>query len=158
MPLLHIQPVLWPSVWYQIIPMKCSAYNTSYGPNFNIKTILSGMLISIIKIRRLRDQFHLYNENSYAGKMASLYWDHPLIMMIMNTNKTLLLVLVIADGSYPTPWVGVTYPVSTIPLSSYFVRILKTLVTCQISHSYLTGAAAAELQWRSSNMNVIQGI
>ena len=47
---------------------------------------------------------------------------------------------------------------SHIFLSRYFppfIEISKQLVTYWISHSYLTGVTAAELQWHLSNMNVI---
>ena len=50
---------------------------------------------------------------------------------------------------------GVTKPISCIPLFEFFA-IVKAPVSCQILHLYLTGVAAAELQWRMSNINVIQ--
>ena len=43
-------------------------------------------------------------------------------------------------------------------LYSLCLGIIKTLVTCRLSHSYLTGVTAARLQWHLSNMNVIQRI
>ena len=52
--------------------------------------------------------------------------------------------------------VGVTKPISSVPLISRFFTIVKTLVTYWISCSYLTGVAAAQLRWHLSNMNVIQ--
>ena len=46
----------------------------------------------------------------------------------------------------------------SILLFSTFSVIVKTNVSCWISHSYLAGFAAAQLRWHLSNMNVIQGI
>ena len=51
--------------------------------------------------------------------------------------------------------VGVTKPISSIPLFSQFSLIVKTMVTYWIS-PYLAGVTAAELQWHLSNMNVIK--
>ena len=53
-------------------------------------------------------------------------------------------------------WVGVTKPISSVPLISRFFTIVKTLVTYWTSCSYLTGVAAAQLRWHMSNMNVMQ--
>ena len=52
--------------------------------------------------------------------------------------------------------VGVTRPISTVPLISRFFTIVKTLVTYWTACSYLTGVAAAQLRWHLSNMNVMQ--
>ena len=53
--------------------------------------------------------------------------------------------------------VGVTKLVSSVPLSSQFSTIVSTWVNYWISHSYLTGFTASQLQWHPSNMKVIQG-
>ena len=45
------------------------------------------------------------------------------------------------------PGVGVTKPISPIPLFSQIFTIAKTLVTCWTSCSYLTGVAAAWVWW-----------
>ena len=52
--------------------------------------------------------------------------------------------------------VGVTKPISSVPLFSEFFSIIKTHVTYWISRLYLTGVAAAQLRWHLSNINVIR--
>ena len=54
------------------------------------------------------------------------------------------------------PGVGVTKPISSVPLFSEFFNIIKTYVTYWISRLYLTGVAAAQLRWHLSNINVIR--
>ena len=54
------------------------------------------------------------------------------------------------------PGVGVTEPISSIPLFSYFFNITKIHVSYWISRLYLTGVAAAQLRWHLLNMNQIQ--
>ena len=56
------------------------------------------------------------------------------------------------------PGVGVTKPISSVPLFFTFSVIVKIDVSYCISRLYLAGVAAARLQWHLSNMNVIQGI
>ena len=43
---------------------------------------------------------------------------------------------------------GVTKPFSSIPLFSGLFTIIEALITCWISHSYLTGVIAAQLRWQ----------
>ena len=57
-----------------------------------------------------------------------------------------------------SPGVGVTKPISSVPLFSEFFSIVKTHVRYWISHLYLTGITAAELRWYLSSMNVNQRI
>ena len=52
--------------------------------------------------------------------------------------------------------VGVTKPISSVPLFSEFFSIIKTHVSYWISRLYLTGVAAAQLRWHLSNINVIR--
>ena len=52
--------------------------------------------------------------------------------------------------------VGVTKPIFSAPLFSHFFRIIKTVVTCMISSSYLAGVTAAELRRHLANMNMIE--
>ena len=52
--------------------------------------------------------------------------------------------------------VGVTKPISSIPLFSEFFNIVKTRVSYWISRLYLTGVTTAELRWHLSNINVIK--
>ena len=54
-----------------------------------------------------------------------------------------------------SPGVGVTKPISSVPLFSHFCIIIKIPLTCWISRLYLTGVTAARLRWYLSNMNVI---
>ena len=54
--------------------------------------------------------------------------------------------------------VGVSKPIFAVPLFSQFFRMIKTLFTCMISRSYLTGVTAAELRRHLTNMNVIEHI
>ena len=54
--------------------------------------------------------------------------------------------------------VGVTKPISAVPLFFKIFFIVKTHFSCWISRLYLTGVAAAQLRGHLSNMNVIQGI
>ena len=54
------------------------------------------------------------------------------------------------------PGVGVTKPISSVPLFSEFFSIVKTYVRYWISRLYLAGIAAAQLRWYLSNMKVIQ--
>ena len=54
--------------------------------------------------------------------------------------------------------VGVTKPISSVPLFSQIFCIVKTHFTCWISRLYLTGVAAAQLRGHLSHMNVIRGI
>ena len=49
--------------------------------------------------------------------------------------------------------VGVTKPIFSVPLFSQFFTMIKTLATCLIPHSYLTGVTAAELRRHLTNMN-----
>ena len=59
-------------------------------------------------------------------------------------------------GSSPCAGVGVTKPISSVPLFSQFFIIVKTHFNCEISHLYLTGVPAAQLLGHLSNMNVIR--
>ena len=52
--------------------------------------------------------------------------------------------------------VGVTKPISSVPLFCYFVNILKTHFSCLITRWYSPGVAAAQQRWHLSNINVIQ--
>ena len=52
--------------------------------------------------------------------------------------------------------VGVTKPISSVPLFSNFFRVIKTHVTYWISRLYLSGVVAAQLRWHLSNINVIR--
>ena len=55
--------------------------NWGTGPHVSIKTIFAGWYgILIIKIRR-SETILFYDENSYTGKTASLYWDIPQISL-----------------------------------------------------------------------------
>ena len=54
------------------------------------------------------------------------------------------------------PGVGVTKPISSVPLFSKFFSTVKIRVNYQISYLYLTGVAAARLRWHLSNINVIE--
>ena len=56
------------------------------------------------------------------------------------------------------PGEGVTKPFFSVPSFSTFSVIAKTSVSYRISRLYVTGAAAPQLRWHLSNMNVIQGI
>ena len=51
--------------------------------------------------------------------------------------------------------VGVTKPISSIPVFSELFSIIKTHIYWR-SHLYLTGVTAAQLRWHLSNINVIQ--
>ena len=55
----------------------------SPGPCLNVKPVFPGVGIYIIKIGWLWDHL-LYNGNPYTGKMASLYWDSPLVASLYN--------------------------------------------------------------------------
>ena len=62
-------------------------------------------------------------------------------------------------SQYPTcSGVGVTKPIFSVPLFYEFFSIVKTHVRYRIWRLYLTGVAAAQLQWHLSNMNVIKRI
>ena len=52
--------------------------------------------------------------------------------------------------------VGVTKPIFSVPLFSQCLKMIKRLVTCIISRSYLTGVTAAELRRHLTNVNVIE--
>ena len=54
--------------------------------------------------------------------------------------------------------VGLLSQFLSIPLFSFFFRMIKIPVVCMISCSYLAGVTAAGLWWHLSNMNVIQRI
>ena len=56
------------------------------------------------------------------------------------------------------PGVGVTKPISSVPLFFRYFSIVKTEVSYRIARLYLTGVAVAQLRWHLSNMNVIQRI
>ena len=62
------------------------------------------------------------------------------------------------DWTNNNSWVGVTEPISSIPLLSEFFIIFQTHVRNWILHLCETGIAAAQLRWYLSNMNVIQRI
>ena len=57
---------------------------------------------------------------------------------------------------------GVTKPIVSVPLFSQFLRMLKTLATCMISRSYLTGVSSAvtpdkyENDWKYLTYNFVQ--
>ena len=52
--------------------------------------------------------------------------------------------------------VGVTKPIFSVPLFSHFFWMIKTVVTCMISSSYLAGVTAAVLRRHLANMNMIE--
>ena len=52
--------------------------------------------------------------------------------------------------------VGVTKPISSVPLFSEIFNIVKTHIMYWISRLYLAGVAAAQLRWHLPNMVVIQ--
>ena len=52
--------------------------------------------------------------------------------------------------------VGVTKPISSVPLFSELFSIVKTHISYWMSRLYLTGVTAAQLRWHLSNINVIQ--
>ena len=54
--------------------------------------------------------------------------------------------------------VGVTKPISSVPLFSEFFSIVKTTVSYWKLHLYLAGVAAARVRWHLSNINVIETI
>ena len=54
--------------------------------------------------------------------------------------------------------VGVTKPISSVPLFSENFNIVKTHIMYWISRLYLAGVAAAQLRWHLPNINVIQRI
>ena len=56
------------------------------------------------------------------------------------------------------PGMGVTKPISSVPLFSPFSIIVKTDISSWIWRWYFAGVAAAQLRWHLRNMNVIQGI
>ena len=58
--------------------------------------------------------------------------------------------------NYNKTGVGVTKPIFSVPLFSHFFRMIKTVVTCMISSSYLAGVTAAKLQRHLANMNMIE--
>ena len=57
-----------------------------------------------------------------------------------------------------TPGMGVTEPISPVPLFSHFFRIIDLLGTYWISRSYLTGVSTPELRWHLPNLNAIERI
>ena len=60
------------------------------------------------------------------------------------------------NNTFWRPGVGVTKPISSVPLFSEFFSVIKTHVTYWISRLYLIGVAAAQLRWHMSNINVIR--
>ena len=79
----------------------------------------------------------------HVGPMNFAIWDDITNVRLSSNNST---------------GVGVTKPISSVPLITRFFTIVKTLVTYWTSCSYLTGVAAAQLRWHLSNMNVMQMI
>ena len=73
-------------------------------------------------------------------------WMHAINTITSTSQKQLT--------AFSWPGVAVTKPTSSIMLFAQFFRIIKALIAYWISHSYLTGASAAQLQWHLSNMNV----
>ena len=69
---------------------------------------------------------------------------------VITPHSTLL------DGINPSPGVGVTKPISSVPLFSEIFNIVKTHIMYWISRLYLAGVAAAQLRWHLPNINVIQ--
>ena len=57
---------------------------------------------------------------------------------------------------YRPAGMGVTKPISSVPLFSEFFNNAKTHVDYWISGLYLAGVAAAQLRWHLSNINMIQ--
>ena len=55
-----------------------------------------------------------------------------------------------------SPGMGVTKPISSVPLFSEIFNIVKKHIMYWISRLYLAGVAAAQLRWHLLNMNVIQ--
>ena len=136
--------------------------------------------IFILK-RTHRRQFKsgLDHVSVWSSPLHSLYrgvFSQVSIMFIVcSTNGPRLLIFILSQGQYNSikarktrclpqdqnifiscSGVGVTKPISSVPLFSYFLRIAKTHVSYSISCSYLTGVAAAQLRWHLSNMNVIE--
>ena len=79
----------------------------------------------------------------------------------INGTEEIALVTPTPGQQQPRYWpgltgVGVTKPIFPAPLFSEFFSIVETCVSYWISYLYLTGVAAAQLQWHLSNINVIQ--
>ena len=65
-------------------PYHSVTVNASWAPS-QLKTVLPGMRMFIIKIRRSWDRLNFYNGNSHTGKMISLYWDGALFLSSFRT-------------------------------------------------------------------------
>ena len=81
--------------------------------------------------------------------MAPIY-SSCLVDMLMSEKRELNNVGIFHSG------VGVTKPISSIPLFSNFFNIVKTRISYWTSCLYLTGVTAAQLRWRLSDFDVIQ--
>ena len=110
----------------------------------------SAINISICwKITYLRFQSNLPGANELT------HWDWVTYLYHW-IGSSLVLVMVRHIFGASWPGVGVTKPIFSVPLFSQFFTMIKTLATCMIPHSYLTGVTAAELRRHLTNMNVIE--
>ena len=112
------------------------------------------------KLSKWQFSVHSINDDNFI-KMTFPIWvsyyimhlHHSIIVLynaIIDKNNTDIYDSMIYAG------VGVTKPISSVPLFSEFFSITKTHVSYWISRLYLTGVAAAQLRWHLSNINVIR--
>ena len=88
--------------------------------------------------------FKLYSISDAANTLTRQSWWR----ITMTKKRGKIFLNSSDDGDGILPRVGVTKPIFSVPLFSYFFRIAKIHVSYWISRSYQTGVAAAQLLWR----------
>ena len=122
---------------------------------YNVTSSLIGWAHTHNKM--IRGSRPLHTKSCYRVEIESprCLWNKQVtvvIMVIFRDNRWFVSVTTIL------PRVGVTKPISTIPLFSHFLYIFKTHVIYWMSRLYLTGVAAAQLRGHPSKINLIRRI
>ena len=92
---------------------------------------------------------HSQNDRWYYG---AKYVAQNFIYMSITRASVFRVMTYLLPGSKPSPGVGVTKIISSVPLFCVIFSIVKTHVSYWISRLYLTGVAAAQLWWHLSDM------
>ena len=100
--------------------------------------------------------FHLMTSSWYTLQAVSM--DIAYVYMYVYVLKKQNHMVVEYFSCYFTrrPGVGVTKPISSVPLFSEIFNIFKTHIMYWISRLYLAGVTAAQLWWHLLNINVTQ--
>ena len=147
--LWHLRLTLSPALWVRQLSVPL------------LMTKLASWRFSTISERNQRviNKIKIKNCPESCGSLK-----HSLLKWIAaDTSKSIAILCPKCGGNTKAiPWlaysagVGVTKPISSVPLFSEIFNIVKTHIMYWISCLYLAGVAAAQLRWHLPNMNMIQ--